>query len=169
MEQADNLSVVPYDAGWSDFEDWDAVWSHRQPDKQGMALSSAATALDCRNSLLRSESNGLKIIGLVPDNIVVVAMNVTALIAERSRTQDVKQVVEGIATRRHGPGRNLPQGSSPIGAGTKACSSAGAFRSSASLCCPALRSVFKAISTGRNGELSWREQQELRWTATYRC
>lgn len=35
MERAINLSVVPYDAEWSDLGGWDAVWSHIQPNAQG--------------------------------------------------------------------------------------------------------------------------------------
>lgn len=94
MERAANLSVVPYDAGWSDLGDWDAVWTHMEPDDQGVALSGNATALDCRNSLLRSENEGLEIVGLGLDNIVAVAMNDAVLIADKSRTQDVKKVVD---------------------------------------------------------------------------
>lgn len=94
MEKADNLSVVPYDAGWSDLGDWNAVWGHMQPDEKGVALSGGATAVDCRNSLLRSESEGMEIVGLGLDNIVVVAMKDAVLIADKSRVQEVKEVVK---------------------------------------------------------------------------
>jgi len=44
MERADNLSVVPFDAEWSDLGGWDAVWSHSQPDEDGVAPSQPPTA-----------------------------------------------------------------------------------------------------------------------------
>lgn len=115
MERADNLSVVPYDAGWSDLGDWDAVWSHMQPDEQGVALSGAATALDCRNSLLRSESDGLEIVGLGLDNVVAVAMNDAVLIADKSRTQDVKKVVEALQRKGAVQAETFPKDHRPWG------------------------------------------------------
>lgn len=115
MELADNLSVVPYDAGWSDLGDWDAVWSHMQPDEQGVSLSGAATALDCRNSLLRSESEGLEIVGLGLNNIVAVAMNDAVLIADKSRTQDVKKVVEALQRKGAVQAETFPKDHRPWG------------------------------------------------------
>lgn len=115
MERADNLSVVPYDAGWSDLGDWEAVWSHMQPDEQGVSLSGAATALDCRNSLLRSESEGLEIIGLGLNNIVAVAMNDAVLIADKSRTQDVKKVVEALQRKGAVQAETFPKDHRPWG------------------------------------------------------
>ena len=115
MEQADNLSVVPYDAGWSDLGDWDAVWSHMQPDEDGVSVSGAATALDCRNSLLRSESEGLEIVGLGLDNIVAVAMNDAVLIAHKSRTQDVKKVVEALQRKDAMQAETFPKNHRPWG------------------------------------------------------
>lgn len=53
----------------------------------------AATAIDCTNSLLRSEIEGLEIVDL-GRNIVAVAMNDAVLIAEKLLTQDVEKVVK---------------------------------------------------------------------------
>ena len=115
MERADNLSVVPYNAGWSDLGDWDAVWSHMQPDGNGVALSGAATAIDCRNSLLRSETEGLEIVGLGLDNVVAVAMNDAVLIADKSRTQDVKKVVEALQRKGSTQAETFPKDHRPWG------------------------------------------------------
>lgn len=96
MEKSENISVIPFDGGWSDLGDWDAVWNHMQPDENGVALSGSATALDCRDSLLRSDSSGLEIVGLGLDNIIAVAMNDAVLIADKSRAQDMNKVVEAL-------------------------------------------------------------------------
>ncbi|NIJ17235.1 mannose-1-phosphate guanylyltransferase/mannose-6-phosphate isomerase [Sphingobium vermicomposti] len=115
MERADNLSVVPFDAEWSDLGGWDAVWSHSRPDENGVALSGAATALDCRDTLLRSESDGLEIVGLGLDNIVAVAMNDAVLIADKSRTQDVKLVVEALQRKGAPQAEAFPKDHRPWG------------------------------------------------------
>lgn len=115
MEKAPNLSVVPYDAGWSDLGDWEAVWAHMQPDERGVATSGAATALDCRDTLLRSESEGLEVVGLGLDNIVAVAMNDAVLIADKSRMQDVKKVVETLQHKGARQAENFPKDHRPWG------------------------------------------------------
>ena len=115
MERADNLSVVPYGSDWSDLGGWDAVWSHSQPDENGVALSGAAMALDCRDTLLRSESDGLEIVGLGLDNIVAVAMNDAVLIADKSRTQDVKLVVEALQRKGAPQAETFPKDHRPWG------------------------------------------------------
>lgn len=115
MERADNLSVVPFDSEWSDLGGWDAVWSHSQPDQHGVALSGAATALDCTNTLLRSESEGLEIVGLGLDNIVAIAMNDAVLIADKSRTQDVKLAVEALQRKGAPQAESFPKDHRPWG------------------------------------------------------
>jgi mannose-1-phosphate guanylyltransferase / mannose-6-phosphate isomerase len=115
MERAENLSVVPYDSEWSDLGGWDAVWSHSQPDEKGVALSGSATAIDCRDTLLRSESEGLEIVGLGLDNIVAVAMNDAVLIADKSRTQDVKLVVEALQRKGAPQAETFPKDHRPWG------------------------------------------------------
>ena len=91
MEKADNLSVVPFSGGWSDLGDWASVW--RETENDGLALSGAATAIDCKNSLLRSETDGQTIVGIGLEDIIAVAMPDAVLISHKSRAQDVKQVV----------------------------------------------------------------------------
>ncbi|ANI77342.1 MULTISPECIES: mannose-1-phosphate guanylyltransferase/mannose-6-phosphate isomerase [Sphingobium] len=115
MERAENLSVVPYDSEWSDLGGWDAVWSHSQPDEEGVALSGSATAIDCRDTLLRSESEGLEIVGLGLNNIVAVAMNDAVLIADKSRTQDVKLVVEALQRKGASQAEAFPKDHRPWG------------------------------------------------------
>ena len=74
MEHASNLSVVPLATGWSDLGDWDSVWREGVAQEQGVRMSGDANAIDCTDSLLRSESAGQKIVGLGLENIVAIAM-----------------------------------------------------------------------------------------------
>ncbi|QZP08477.1 mannose-1-phosphate guanylyltransferase/mannose-6-phosphate isomerase [Caenibius sp. WL] len=94
MEKAANLAVVPYGGVWSDLGGWEAVWRDGQPDGAGVVAQGAVTAIDCRDTLMRSEAPGLQLVGIGLDNLVAVAMPDAVLIADKSRAQDVKLAVE---------------------------------------------------------------------------
>ena len=94
MEKSGNLTVVPFAGRWSDLGGWDAVWREAQQDETGTALSGSATALDCTNTLLRSENPDQQIVGLGLDGIVAIAMPDAVLVADRNRAQEVKRVVD---------------------------------------------------------------------------
>ncbi len=94
MEKADNLSVVPFTGHWSDLGSWAAVQQESGVDANGVAMSGPVTAIDCENALLRSEHDGLELVGLGLKDMLVVAMPDAVLVADLNRTQDVGQVVK---------------------------------------------------------------------------
>ena len=96
MEHADNLVAVPFAAGWSDFGCWDAVWQAMEADENGVAVSENAHAIDCKNSLLRSESGSQEIVGLGLEDIIAIAMPDAVLIAHKDQAQNVKTVVNNL-------------------------------------------------------------------------
>ncbi|MCL4169080.1 UNVERIFIED_CONTAM: hypothetical protein GTU68_014160, partial [Idotea baltica] len=59
MEKADNLSVVAHESDWSDLGGWEAVRQHSDADEDGVATHGTSYAVDCHNTLLRSESEAL--------------------------------------------------------------------------------------------------------------
>ena len=79
MEKAQNLVAVHYASKWSDLGGWDAVWSESNPDNSGNVTSKSAHAIECTNSLLRSEEGNQQLIGLGLDNIMAIAMRDAAL------------------------------------------------------------------------------------------
>ena len=91
MEKVCNLSVVPYDGGWSDLGDWASVW--RETEKDGLSLSGPATSIDCQNTLLRSEVESQAIVGIGLENIVAIATPDAVLVTHKDRSQDVKKAV----------------------------------------------------------------------------
>ncbi|MGR3484436.1 MAG: mannose-1-phosphate guanylyltransferase/mannose-6-phosphate isomerase [Paracoccaceae bacterium] len=93
MERADNLTVVPYHGAWSDLGGWDAIWRETGRDVDGNTLSGAATAVDCRDVLLRSEDPDVQVVGLGLRDVIAVATGDAVLVADMSRAQDVRQVV----------------------------------------------------------------------------
>ncbi|MEO9778507.1 MAG: mannose-1-phosphate guanylyltransferase/mannose-6-phosphate isomerase [Sedimentitalea sp.] len=115
MEYADNLSVVPFAAGWSDLGGWDAVWRETGPDARGVALSGPATALDCDDTLLRSEDDALEVVGIGLKNIITVAMPDAVLVADASRAQDVKQAVAALKAKQAKQAESFPKDHRPWG------------------------------------------------------
>jgi mannose-1-phosphate guanylyltransferase / mannose-6-phosphate isomerase len=99
MERAGNLAVVPFAGFWSDLGGWDAVWREAGRDAEGVATQGAATAIDCRDTLLRSDSEGLEIVGIGLDNVMAVAMADAVLVADRSRAQEVRLAVSALKAR----------------------------------------------------------------------
>jgi mannose-1-phosphate guanylyltransferase/mannose-6-phosphate isomerase len=115
MERADNLTVVPYSGAWSDLGGWDAVWRESERDARGVATHGAATAIDCDNTLLRSEHEGLELVGLGLENIVAIAMPDAVLVADASRAQHVKLAVQDLKNRSAKQAEQFPKDHRPWG------------------------------------------------------
>ncbi len=113
MEKADNLSVVPFTGRWSDLGDWAAVW--RETETNGVSLSGPATAIDCTNTLLRSEVEGQVIVGIGLDDIVAIAMPDAVLISHKGRTQEVKQAVAALKEKQAPQAETFPKDHRPWG------------------------------------------------------
>ena len=113
MEKASNLSVVPYTGRWSDLGDWAAVW--RETEQNGVSLSGPATAIDCTNTLLRSEVEGQAIVGIGLDDIVAIAMPDAVLISHKGRTQEVKQAVAVLKEKKAPQAETFPKDHRPWG------------------------------------------------------
>jgi len=99
MEKASNLTAVPYAGAWTDLGDWDAVAREMGPDANGLSQAGPVTAIECRDSLLRSERSDVELVGIGLDNLVVVAMNDAVLVADRSRAQEVRRAVDALKAK----------------------------------------------------------------------
>ena len=115
MEKARNLSVVPFGAGWSDLGGWDAVWRALPRDAEGNAASGPATAIDCENTLLRSEDERLEIVGIGLRDVITVAMPDAVLVADASCAQEVKQAVAALKAKGAKQAESFPKDHRPWG------------------------------------------------------
>ncbi|SDF50707.1 mannose-1-phosphate guanylyltransferase / mannose-6-phosphate isomerase [Salipiger thiooxidans] len=115
MERAPNLSVVPFTAAWSDLGGWDAVWRDSGPDAAGVVTSGGATAIDCEDTLLRSDSERLEVVGIGLKNVMAIAMNDAVLVADLSRAQDVKKAVDALKAKGAAQATSFPKDHRPWG------------------------------------------------------
>jgi mannose-1-phosphate guanylyltransferase/mannose-6-phosphate isomerase len=92
MERTDKAAVLTADLGWSDVGEWSAVWRLSRRDANGNNLRGRAVAVDSSNVLVRSEEQLAAVIGL--HDVVVVATSDAVLVADRSQTHKVKELVE---------------------------------------------------------------------------
>ncbi len=115
MERAQNLSVVPFSAGWSDLGSWDAVAREETADAKGTVTAGPALSIDCQNSLLRSESADLELVGIGLDNVIAVATPDAVLVADASRAQDVKKAVDALKAKGAKQATAFPRDHRPWG------------------------------------------------------
>ncbi len=94
LEKTENLVVAKLSSDWSDLGSWETVWKEMVPDAAMVSKSENAHAIDCTNTLLRSENNSQQIVGMGLDNIMAIAMPDAVLVASKNRGQDIKRVVE---------------------------------------------------------------------------
>ena len=90
---------MPYTSTWSDLGSWEAVHQESHPDTAGNVVSDHATAIDCTNSLLRSEVDGLELVGIGLDDMIAIAMPDAVLVARKSDSQRVEDAVEALKAR----------------------------------------------------------------------
>ncbi|MDF1728221.1 MAG: mannose-1-phosphate guanylyltransferase/mannose-6-phosphate isomerase [Sulfitobacter sp.] len=115
MEKVDNISVVAHQGDWSDLGGWNAVHEHAEKDADGVAVQGSATAVDCRETLLRSDIDGVHMVGLGLENIVAVAMPDAVLVAHRSRTSTLGEVVKAMRKAGVSQADNFPKDHRPWG------------------------------------------------------
>ncbi|TCK23604.1 mannose-1-phosphate guanylyltransferase/mannose-1-phosphate guanylyltransferase/mannose-6-phosphate isomerase [Ancylobacter aquaticus] len=115
MERSDNLDVVPFAGDWSDLGDWASVMREGVADGANVVAHGPVTAIDCADSLLRSEAEGLELVGIGLTNMLVVAMPDAVLVADRSRSQEVKQAVTALKARGARQAEHFPRDHRPWG------------------------------------------------------
>ena len=92
MEKTELAAVVPVDMGWNDVGSWTALLEVQDKDCDGNVLRGDVYVNDVTDSLIRSESRLVAVIGV--ENLLVVETSDAVLIAHKDRAQDVKKVVD---------------------------------------------------------------------------
>lgn len=83
--------VVPLSAGWSDVGAWDAVWEVGDKDAAGNSVHGEVMLEDTHGTLAMSTSRLVACLGL--SDLVVVETPDAVLVADKSRTQQIRALV----------------------------------------------------------------------------
>jgi mannose-1-phosphate guanylyltransferase/mannose-6-phosphate isomerase len=86
-----SVKMVELDAGWNDLGAWDAVWQVGNKDEQGNVTSGDILLKDTTNSLVHASTRLVSTVGL--NNVIVIETADAVLVADRSQSQDVKNIV----------------------------------------------------------------------------
>ena len=92
MEKAEQVAMLPVDIGWHDVGSWSAVYDVLPHDKSNNVVVGQHISPDTQNSLIYSPKRLVATIGL--DDVVIVDTDDVLLICPRSRSQDVKKLVD---------------------------------------------------------------------------
>lgn len=99
MERTDQAAVIPATFSWSDVGSWMALWEISPKDAKGNAVHGDVQLKDTRDSLVFSNHRLVATLGV--EQLVIVETADAVLVADRSRSQDVRDIVEGM----HGTAR----------------------------------------------------------------
>jgi mannose-1-phosphate guanylyltransferase/mannose-6-phosphate isomerase len=89
-----SLKMVPLDAGWNDLGAWDAVWNVLPKDEAGNAHLGDVLTTGSRNTLVHATSRLVSLVGV--EDLVVIETPDAVLVADKSRSQDVKNIVASL-------------------------------------------------------------------------
>ena len=99
MEKAEKIAMVPAGFGWSDVGSWDAVASAHEADQDGNSAVGVEKMhfIGAANTHIESTSHTEKVIAAIgTQDIVIVDTPDALLVADRSKSQEVKLVVEAL-------------------------------------------------------------------------
>lgn len=99
FEKSDDIAVVPGTFGWSDIGSWGAVSDLISPDKHKNRAVGEVVFVDTENTFVQSENRLVALVGV--KDLMVVDTPDALLIANSSRSQDVRKVVEKLKLSEH--------------------------------------------------------------------
>ena len=94
LEHQRNMRAAILDCGWSDMGNWSALQNASPKDCDDNTLSGNATAIRCKNSLLKSENPDIALVGLGLEDIVAVATDDGILVAHSDAVDDAALTVD---------------------------------------------------------------------------
>ncbi len=108
FENSSAVALAPADVTWNDVGSWAAVYDIGTADQNGNVTDGDVLAFGTSNSLIRAQDRLVTVIGM--SDLVVVDTPDALLVAPRSQTQQVKQVVGALeAGNRREVQRHLDQ------------------------------------------------------------
>lgn len=97
MEKAETVATVPVEMGWNDIGSWSALWEVGDKDAHDNVTIGDVISTGTRGSYVRSEDSLIATVGV--EDLVVVQNKDVVLVADKSKVQDVKDIVAQIAAQ----------------------------------------------------------------------
>ena len=94
MERCDDLATLPLDCGWSDLGSWEALAEVLEENGNGNAVRGEALAIDASGNLLFCDHGLISAVGV--SDLVIVRTDDAVLVMPKSRSQEVKAIVEAL-------------------------------------------------------------------------
>ena len=91
MEKAENVAMIPLQAGWSDVGAWSSLWEVADKNEQGNAFVGDVMATESTNNYVNAEGRLVALVGC--EDMVVVETKDAVLVAKREAVQDIKTIV----------------------------------------------------------------------------
>ena len=104
MEKTNKGTVLPLDVGWSDIGSWESVWESSLKNEEGNFIKGEIISQENKNCYLRSESKLIVSMGL--RDLIVVETSDAILIADKSYSQKVKNIVSDLKKKGIQAGQN---------------------------------------------------------------
>ena len=99
MERTSDVVALPVDFGWRDIGDWAALYDMMEHDDHGNAFDGRHAYIDTENSLMLSPKKLVAAVGV--HDLIVVDTDDVLLIMPRSRSQEVKALLDEIKEKGH--------------------------------------------------------------------
>ncbi|HEY0289762.1 MAG TPA: mannose-1-phosphate guanylyltransferase/mannose-6-phosphate isomerase [Pseudomonas sp.] len=99
MERSQKVAVVPCELGWSDIGSWQAIRELAPADAQGNQCNGQTVLHDVTNCYIDSPKRLVGVVGL--DNLIVIDTPDAILIADASRSQEVKIIAQELKRQGH--------------------------------------------------------------------
>jgi mannose-1-phosphate guanylyltransferase len=91
MEKTQHAAVVACSIGWSDIGSWNALGDLITPDEDGNSIKAEAFMHDVKNCYIQGEGRIIAAVGV--ENLIIIDTPDALLVVDKSRSQDVKQIV----------------------------------------------------------------------------
>jgi mannose-1-phosphate guanylyltransferase/mannose-6-phosphate isomerase len=97
MEKLDSIATLPLDCGWSDLGSWAALDEVLDHDERGNCGRGDVLAVDADGNLLFADQGTIAVLGV--SGLVVVRTGDSVLVMPKERSQEVKRLVQELASR----------------------------------------------------------------------
>ena len=97
MEKTNLGTVLNLNAGWSDIGNWQSLWEISKKDTKGNSCDGKTYLKNVKDCILKSENR--LIVGVDLNDLVIVETRDAILVANKSSSQLIKQIVEDLSNK----------------------------------------------------------------------